>query len=153
MQWRAIALTSGSVHIQFVIFYLFSQEKYTLILNKLKYICALHPCAFWVKRSREKKSNVLALSVNIWTMNYLLISHKVRRSVCVTYSKWTLEIAPWPKRPIKTILSSPFILLQSLRKLSLSAMLSKLPAQFLFFQMKPEYAYKPGSNHFGKMKN
>lgn len=153
MQWRVIALTSGSVHIQFVIFYLFSQEKYTLILNKLKYICALHPCAFWVKRSREKKSNVLALSVNIWTMNYLLISHKVRRSVCVTYSKWTLEIAPWPKRPIKTILSSPFIYFRAWESYHCQPCFQSHQPNSCFFQMKPEYSYKPGSNHFGKMKN
>lgn len=75
----------------------------------------VHLCITSLRILGKEKSNILALHVNIWTMNYLLISLKVRRSVCVTYSKWTLEIAPWPKKPIKTILSNPFILLQSLR--------------------------------------
>lgn len=46
---------SGSVHIQFVTFYLLSQEKYKLIPNILKYICALNLCAFSHKEKQEKK--------------------------------------------------------------------------------------------------
>ena len=50
-------------------FCLFSQEKYKLIPNLLKYICALNPCSFCIKRNRKKKvKHVLVLSVNI--LNY-----------------------------------------------------------------------------------
>lgn len=56
----------SSVHIQFVTFYLFSQEKHKPTPSLLKYICALNPCAF--SHKVQKKSNVLVLNVNI--LNY-----------------------------------------------------------------------------------
>lgn len=45
----------SSVHIQFVTFYLFSQEKHKPIPNLLKYICALNPCAFSHKVEKKIK--------------------------------------------------------------------------------------------------